>query len=232
MNPADIENQISSRLENIRDRVGEACRKSGRNPGQVKLVAVTKTVSPETVTAAIKAGLTIFGENYVQEAQKKIGQVGRPASWHFIGHLQSNKAGTAVQLFDLIHSVDSEKLALELNKWASASNRRLPVLIQVNLGGEKSKSGATPEKTGELAEKIAGLPHLDLQGLMTLPPFFDQPEKARPYFSALRELRDRLGPPLVELSMGMTGDYEAAVEEGATIIRLGTALFGPRPVRG
>jgi pyridoxal phosphate enzyme (YggS family) len=178
----------------------------------------------------------VLGENYVQEAQAKMAALGQvPVSWHLIGHLQTNKARQAVELFDLIHSVDSLKLARELDKQAARFGKRQAVLIQVNTGGEASKSGVAVEEALALVAAAVRLEHLEVRGLMTIPPFFDAPERARPFFRQLRELRDRYraapgaSPAVGELSMGMTGDFEAAIAEGATLVRVGTAIFGARP---
>ena len=205
-----------------------ACRRAGRDPAAVRLVAVSKTVPPENVRAGVEAGLDILGENYIQEAQSKIEALGRGVSWHFIGRLQSNKAKYAVRLFDLIHSVDSLKLARELDRRAGGQGRRQPVLVQINVSGEETKGGVASDEAGRLIEQVGRLENLELRGLMTMPPFFDQPERAKPYFAALRDIRDRFAPQLPELSMGMSGDFETAIEEGATLVRVGTALFGDR----
>jgi pyridoxal phosphate enzyme (YggS family) len=224
---------IAANLARITARIAEAARASGRKPEQVRLVAVSKTHGSQAVKAALAAGQLLFGENYVQEAQKKIPAVGLGASWHFIGHLQSNKARLAAELFDVIQSVDRLKLARALDRRAGELGRRLGVLIQVNLAGEAQKSGCTPEQAAPLAQEIAQLEHLELMGLMTMPPFFDDPEAARPYFAGLRDLAWRLGRDLpagamAHLSMGMSGDFEAAIAEGATLVRVGTAIFGER----
>ncbi len=199
----------------------------------MRLLAVSKTHPPEAVREALAAGQTLFGENYVQEAQAKVPAVGPGPVWHFIGHLQTNKARVAAELFSVVEGVDGAKLLRALDRHAGELGKRLTVFIQVNLGGEAQKAGCAPEDAGELAALAAGLPHLDLAGLMTLPPFFDDPEGARPYFARLRELATRLAPGLppgclAELSMGMSGDFEAAIAEGATLVRVGTAIFGPR----
>ncbi len=198
-------------------------------------MAVSKTKPVASIQQALDAGLELFGENYIQEARDKFNELAASRiQWHFIGHLQSNKAKYAVRLFDLIHSVGSEKLARELNKQAGKIGKRQPVLVQVNIARESSKSGAFREDTVNLVEKISTLENLSLRGLMTIPPFFNSPEKVRPYFKALRELRDHIqslsisGIVMDELSMGMTGDFEAAIEEGATLVRIGTAIFGER----
>jgi pyridoxal phosphate enzyme (YggS family) len=219
---------ITDRLERLTARINKACRNVERDPSEVSLVAVSKTISADVVRAGISAGLTVFGENYIQEAQAKINEIDSPAVWHFIGHLQSNKARFAVTLFDLIHSVDTVKLARELDKRAGAVGRRMPILVQVNISGEESKSGAARGQAEEFISQVLEFPNLATKGLMTMPPFFEDPDLARPYFKALRELKDKIGPPLTELSMGMSGDFEAAIEEGATLIRVGTAIFGPR----
>ncbi|OEU62209.1 MAG: YggS family pyridoxal phosphate enzyme [Desulfobacterales bacterium PC51MH44] len=223
------------RLENVKDRISKAAQACGRDPETVCLVAVSKTIPANRVKEAIEAGITVLGENYVQEARAKFNTLATyPVSWHFIGHLQSNKAKYAVRLFDLIHSVDTLKLARELNKQALKFNKIQDILIQVNISKEASKSGVDEEDTYNLIKDISLLENLSIKGLMTMPPFFNQPEKVRPYFAALRNLRDQIkqeAPPNValdELSMGMTGDFEAAIEEGATLVRIGTAIFGER----
>jgi pyridoxal phosphate enzyme (YggS family) len=223
--------QIARNLEEVRKRLEAAARRAGRDPAAVKLVAVSKTVDVGRIQEAAAAGQKIFGENYLQEAREKIAALGPGVTWHLVGHLQTNKAKAAVELFHLILSVDRLHLAQALEKAAAQMGKVQEILIQVNLAGEESKSGATPEATPELLREIARLPHLRVLGLMTMPPFLD-PEAVRPYFRALRELRDRLRQldlgPLPELSMGMSGDYEVAVEEGATLVRVGTAIFGKR----
>jgi len=227
---------IRSNIEALRSRIAAAARAAGRRPEDVRLVAVSKTVDAGRVREAVAAGVDVLGENYVQEAQTKMAALGQaPVSWHLIGHLQTNKARLAVELFDLIHSVDSLKLARELDKQAARIGKRQAVLIQVNTGGEASKSGVAVEEALALVAAAVGLEHLEVRGLMTIPPFFDAPERARPFFRQLRELRDRYrgtpgaSPAVGELSMGMTGDFEAAIAEGATLVRVGTAIFGARP---
>jgi len=224
--------QVAQNLEEVRAAIATACRKAGRNPAEVRLVAVSKTVNAERVRQAIAAGQDLFGENYLQEAKDKIAVLGRQVSWHLVGHLQTKKAKPAVELFDLIHAVDRLKLARALSAAAAASNKVQDILIQVNQAGEDTKSGVAPEAAADLLREVARLPHLRVMGLMTMPPWFADPEAARPYFKALRELRDRLrdesGLPLTELSMGMSGDFAVAVEEGATLVRVGTAIFGHR----
>lgn len=231
----------------ILKRMSHAAMRSGRSPEDVRLVAVTKTVGIETVKEAVDAGLRIFGENRVQEAQKKIsdlksqvppllpplirgGSIGG-VEWHLIGHLQKNKAKYAVQLFDLIHTVDSVELAEELNKQAEKIGKMQRILVQVKLSEEEAKHGVSEKELMPLLEKIKGLQNLKLEGLMTMPPYFEDAEKARPYFKRLRAIKDeaeRCGFKLPELSMGMSDDFEVAIEEGATMVRIGTAIFGER----
>jgi len=244
--------EIKENLLKVMERIERAARRSGRNPAGIKLVAVSKTVEAARVKEAIEAGVSILGENYVQEAQKKIEEIGRPActepasrslaegrrfgegrsvSWHFIGHLQSNKAKYAVNLFDMIHSLDSISLAEELNRRAEKINRVIKALIEVKLSEEATKFGAEEEGVVILAKRIINLNHLSLEGLMTMPPYFDSPEMSRPYYIRLRELKEKMvreGIPLRELSMGMSDDFEIAIEEGATFVRVGTAIFGQR----
>ena len=228
------ENVVSG-LKRVKERIEAAALSAGRDPKTVKLVAVSKTVPADRVLVAIKAGATDFGENYVQEARDKIEVLkGESISWHFIGHLQSNKAKYAVKLFDLIHSVDSSKLARELNKRAGSLGKVQQILIQVNISGEETKSGIDAEQALELVRQVSRFENLAIRGLMTMPPFFNAPDKVRPYFRALKELQDVIrteaipNVDMTELSMGMTGDFEAAIEEGATVVRIGTAIFGER----
>ncbi|MEA3417613.1 MAG: YggS family pyridoxal phosphate-dependent enzyme [Thermodesulfobacteriota bacterium] len=232
-----IENDQSlrKRLENIMDRIKAAAISCNRDPESIRLVTVSKTVPADRVREAINAGVTTLGENYMQEAREKFNALpSYNVSWHFIGHLQTNKAKYAVRLFDLIHTVDSLKLALELNKQSKKINKIQQILIQINISGESSKSGIYKQDALKLIKEISGLENLTIKGLMTMPPFFDKPEKVRPYFSALCILRDYIKDEAVknvsmeELSMGMTGDFEAAIEEGATLVRIGTAIFGKR----
>jgi PLP dependent protein len=222
---------IRENLLRVTERVEKAAQNAGRNLKDIRLVAVSKTVETDRIREAIEAGVTILGENYVQEAQKKIEEIGKRVSWHFIGHLQSNKAKVAVRLFDAIHSVDSVTLAEELNRRAQQANQKIPVMIEVNLSGETTKFGTEEEKVTALAQGMLKLTHLSLQGLMTMPPYFDDPEMSRPYFVQLRELKERLvkgGISLKDLSMGMSNDFEIAIQEGATYVRVGTAIFGAR----
>jgi PLP dependent protein len=222
---------IAQNLAEVRATIATACRKVNRDPEEVRLVAVSKTVGLERIREAVAAGQKIFGENYLQEAKDKIAALNN-MSWHLVGHLQTNKAKAAVGLFDLIHAVDRIKLARELNAAAARLGKIQDVLIQVKQGGEDTKSGVAPDKALELVQEVARLPHLRLLGLMTMPPWFADPEEVRPFFRALRELRERLrdlsGLPLMELSMGMSDDFAVAVEEGATLVRVGTAIFGRR----
>jgi pyridoxal phosphate enzyme (YggS family) len=228
-------NTIRDNLTAITGAIRSAALRRGRDPGEIALVGVSKKQSLRTVREGILAGVAILGENYIQEAQAKIEALGpQPVSWHFIGHLQSNKAGQAVRCFDLIHTVDSLKLARAIDRQARALGKVQKVLLQVNIGLETTKSGTRPEEAQDLARDMAGLSGLSLRGLMCMPPFFDDPERARPYFRALAELRGTIqaealpGVVMEHLSMGMSGDFEAAVEEGSTLVRIGTALFGER----
>jgi pyridoxal phosphate enzyme (YggS family) len=225
--------RVAENLAEVKRRLEAAAIGAGRDPAAVRLVAVSKTVALEQIREALAAGQRLFGENYLQEAQEKILALGPGVGWHFVGHLQSKKARGAVELFELIHSVDRLKLAQALEEASARLGKVQEILIQVNLAGEATKSGAHPDAVPELLKAVALLPHLKVTGLMTMPPWL-APEAVRPYFRALRELRDRLRSrstvdnPLPELSMGMTGDFEVAVEEGATLIRVGTAIFGER----
>jgi len=225
---------IRKRLENIKNRINKSAIRCGRDPSNIHLVAVSKTIPANRVKDAVDAGVDILGESYVQEARDKFNVLSMyPVSWHFIGHLQSNKARYAVRLFDLIHSVDTLKLARELNKHAKKVNKIQNILIQINVGKEASKSGADIENVTHLIHDVTQLENLSVKGLMTMPPYFTDPEKVRPYFFALRSLRDQIqkalsGVVLDELSMGMSGDFEVAIEEGATYVRIGTAIFGER----
>lgn len=226
---------IRENLSRIRERIASAARRAGRDPDSAQLVAVSKKIPVEAITEAAACGQMVFGENYLQEASGKIGRLPGGLKWHFIGHLQSNKAGKAAELFGMIETVDRLKLALALEKHLAGPGRTLPVLVQVNIGREPQKAGVLPEQAGELLAGLADFPHLEVRGLMAMPPFFDQPEKARPYFRELRQLAQKhadgrlLGRHgRVELSMGMSGDFEVAIEEGATLVRIGTALFGER----
>lgn len=228
--------ELRERLEEVRERIALSARRSGRNADEITLIAVSKTHAAEVIRRAIEAGVTDLGENRVQEAEAKILEIGRErVRWHLIGHLQSNKARRAVQLFELIHSLDSKELALRLDRLCAEEGRPpLSVMIQVDLAGEETKSGIGEDELPELVQQVAACEHLRLKGLMTLPPFFEDTERVRPYFIRLRELRDRyealgaFGDERGELSMGMSNDFEVAVEEGATMVRVGTAIFGQR----
>ena len=234
--------EIKENLLQVMERIEKAAQRSKRDPSEIKLVAVSKTVEAARIKEAIEAGVSILGENYVQEAKKKIEEIGRPActerfgegrsvAWHFIGHLQSNKAKYVVYLFDMVHSLDSIPLAEELNRRAEQADRMIKVLLEINLSGEATKFGTDEGEILNLARRILQLSHLSLEGLMTMPPYFDSPEMSRPYYVKLRELKERLvreGIPMRELSMGMSNDFEIAIEEGATYVRVGTAIFGPR----
>lgn len=226
---------IAAAVERVRERIAAAAARSGRATSEIRLVAVTKTKGSDAVRAAYGAGLRDFGENRVQEAETKLVQLAdlRDAVFHMIGHLQRNKTRRAVALFQRVDSLDSSALARKLNESAAEAGGVLPVLIEVRLSHEPAKSGIEPESLEALAESVAGLSHLKLLGLMTVPPWSEDPEPARPYFHRLRDLRDRLawrlGLDLPVLSMGMTNDFEVAIEEGATEVRVGTAIFGRRP---
>jgi PLP dependent protein len=227
---------VAENVLRINERVQAACFRAGRERGEVSLVGVTKVVPVDRIREGIEAGVKILGENYVQEAVKKIQALSDfPVSWHFIGHLQSNKARVALESFACIQTLDRESLARELNRQAHKLGKRISVLIQVNTGYEESKSGLSPENLFSFYELISSLDGLEVRGLMGLPPYFDDPEEVRPHFRNLREMLDRLRDhtptpeQLSELSMGMSHDFEVAIEEGATMVRIGTALFGARP---
>lgn len=228
--------QLAARLTEVRERLATAVRNCGRSPDEVKLIAISKTHPASAIRTLIELGATDFGENRVQEAEEKITEIGRQqARWHLVGHLQANKARRAVSLFEVIHSLDSLELARRLDRLCAEEGReKLPVLIQVDLGHEETKSGVNESELTHMVEALGPLIHLDLIGLMTLPPFFDDTEQSRPFFRRLRELRDELenrgafGDRQGELSMGMTHDFEVAIQEGATMVRIGTAIFGER----
>jgi len=224
--------ELTRRLQDVRRRVAAACARAHRDPGSVRLVAVTKTVPAAFVAEAMAAGQQLFGENRVQEALAKMAETAPGAAWHLIGHLQKNKARLAAGAFELIHGVDDRELAHELDRRAALLTTKQPVLVQANLSGESTKRGADEDGLMPLLAVVAGLHHLDLRGLMIIPPPVDDPELSRPWFRRLRDLRDRaasrLRRPLPELSMGMTDDFEVAIEEGATLVRVGRAIFGER----
>ncbi len=228
---------ISARVAQVRGRIEAAAERSGRSPESVRLVVVSKYRTVEEIEEALRAGITDIGENRVQEAEQKQSPLaGRNVAWHLVGHLQGNKAKRAVRSFDWIHSLDDAGLASRLSRLAEEQNKTQRVLVQVDMAGEKTKAGISETELFAAFEEIQDLPSLRIEGLMVLPPFFPDPEKVRPYFAKLREIRDRLcheglgGGPLPELSMGMSHDFEVAIEEGATMVRVGTALFGERPV--
>jgi len=223
---------IGENYRRIRERVDAACARAGRDPAGVEIIGVTKTKPASTVRAAREAGITIVGENYVQEITAKHDELGEIVEWHFIGHLQRNKVRAIAPFVAMIHGVDSARLGAEISRQGEELGRTIPVLLQVNTSGEESKFGVAPEEAMRLAGELIALPHIELRGLMTIGAFLDDPELVRPMFGLLRELRQdiaaALGVALPHLSMGMTGDFEAAVEEGATLVRIGTALFGRR----
>jgi pyridoxal phosphate enzyme (YggS family) len=232
--------KLIENVKNIYRRMSHAAMRVERNPEEVRLVAVTKNVDVERIKESVNWGLRIFGESKVKEAKEKIDELYRfthdalrftPISWHLVGHLQKNKAKTAIQFFDLIHSLDSIELSKEMDKHAEKAKKIQRVLIQVKLSEEETKYGISKEGLTDLIKAVSNMRNLKLEGLMTMPPFFDDPEKARPYFRKLRELRDNFvksGYKLIELSMGMTHDFEVAIEEGATMVRIGTGIFGER----
>jgi len=225
---------IAERLERVRDEIRTAAVRAGRNPDEVRLVAVSKTRPGADVVRAFQAGQILFGENYVQEFSAKAAEVSEPVEWHFIGHLQSNKVKYISGLVSMIHSVDRLSLAEEISRQWTRVNKTCNVLIQVNVSGEATKSGTTAGDALALVRAASLLPNIRVQGLMTMPPFFDDPAAARPYFAELKRLADLIaaehiaGVEMRELSMGMSGDFEAAIQEGATLVRIGTAIFGER----
>lgn len=226
---------VAENLSAIRRRIEAACLRAGRKPSEVHLVGVTKTVPVERIREGVKAGIDILGENYVQEARAKIDMLADlDASWHFIGHLQSNKVKMTLDWCECIHTLDRESLAHELNRQAQKRGKKISTLIQVNIGDEATKSGVAPESLFTFFKTVSSLEGLDIRGLMILPPYYDNPQLARPHFRRLRELLSQLKQEaplpegLTELSMGMSNDFEVAIEEGATLVRIGTALFGAR----
>jgi pyridoxal phosphate enzyme (YggS family) len=233
---ADKVLSVAQNVARVQECIRQAALRVGRDPASVRLVAAAKTVEAARVRAAIAAGVRIIGENYLQEARQKIGQLGRDTvEWHFIGTLQRNKVRYVFDLFDALHAVDRLELAEEIHRRGTRLGRYMPVLLEVNVGGELSKSGFHPEALLTKLERLATYTHLQVRGLMTIPPPTVTPEAARPFYRTLRELRDLLvqkgiaGLEFTELSMGMTADFEVAIEEGATLVRVGTAIFGPRP---
>ncbi len=223
---------IAENIAAIRKRIAGACDRAGRDPDSVRLMGVSKAHPAKQVREAIDAGLKLLGENKVQEAKLKIPECPGGAKWHFIGHLQTNKVKDAVRFFDMLQCVDSLHLAEEINKRAEQAARTLPVLLEVNVAGEASKFGYQPDQMLQELEALNDLPRLEIHGLMAIPPYVSNPEAARPYFRRLAELKrrceDSFGTPLPELSMGMSGDFELAIEEGSTLVRVGTTIFGPR----
>ena len=226
---------IAGNIETIRARIRAAAERAGRDPQSVRLVAVSKRQPLAAIREAMAAGQVMFGENYLQEAEDKVAALGQGVVWHCIGYLQSNKARIAAEIFGCIETIERLKLAKALESRLAELGKTMPVLVQVNVGGEAQKAGVAPKEAGQLCRELQQFPHLRLQGLMTMPPFVDDPEESRGYFRQLRQLGEELaaqgllgqhGP--VELSMGMSGDFEVAIEEGATLVRVGTALFGER----
>lgn len=227
---------IAENVARVKARMEQAARRAGRDPSEVRLVAASKMVDSARIRAAIASGVDILGENYLQEARQKIGQLGvHAAEWHCIGALQRNKVRYIFDLFSMVHAVDRLELADEIHRRGERLGRHMSVLLEVNLGGEATKSGFTPQALMDAVEQLANMSHVRVCGLMTIPPPAPSAEAARPFFQELRELRDRLtqrglpGLSFHELSMGMTADFEVAIEEGATLVRVGTAIFGPRP---
>lgn len=229
-----MDTAIASNIAKIKQRIAAAAARSHRPPDAVKLLVVTKTIPPMLIEEAISAGITALGENYVQEAKEKITALGSKIEWHMIGHLQTNKAKYVVKLFDYIHSVDRLDLAMEIDKRAGVAGRKINILIEVNVSGEKTKNGIEAAKAIDLLQAISGLDNIAVKGLMTMAPYSSDPENSRPCFSALRNLQQKIikeriaGIRMDELSMGMTDDFEIAIEEGATIVRIGRAIFGER----
>lgn len=227
---------IAENIKVVRERIEAAARRVGRGPEEIKLVAVSKTVDADRIKEAVLTGITILGENRVQEAEEKVMSdelrvTVSKVEWHLVGHLQTNKAKAAVRLFNLIHSIDSIRLAEEVNKQAEKTDKVQRILVQLKLSEEETKYGVSEEDLISLLKGIKDLNNLKLEGLMTIPPFFEDPEMTRPYFKRLREIRDKVeeaGFKLPELSMGMSNDLEVAIEEGATMVRIGTAIFGER----
>jgi pyridoxal phosphate enzyme (YggS family) len=225
---------VTENLKLVMDRIASAAKRAGRDPSSVRLVVVTKTVDHDRIREVVAAGAAILGENRVQEAKEKIGALGKIASWHLIGHLQTNKAKYAVRLFDLIHSVDNLELAAEIDRQAAKIGKVQNILIEVNIAGEASKAGMAVKGAPALVREAARLKNISIQGLMTMPPYSENPEDSRPYFTVLRELAETIATgnipnvAMQELSMGMSADFEVAIAEGATLVRVGTAIFGER----
>ena len=221
---------IRAGLMRVRERIAAAAERAGRRPDDVLLIAVSKTVEAERIREAIAAGVQALGENRVQEAKGKVAELGRAVPWHLIGHLQTNKVKDAFGLFDVVHSIDRLELAREIERRAAGAGRPIDVLLEVNVANEASKSGFSPDAVAGALDALSGMAHLKVRGLMAIPPIVERAEDSRPAFRTLRALRDRHG--LGELSMGMSADFEVAIEEGATMVRVGTAIFGPRPPKG
>ena len=225
---------VSENFNAVMDRIASATKRAGRDPSSVRLVVVTKTVGHDRISEAVSAGAAVLGENRVQEAKEKIEALGKIASWHLIGHLQTNKAKYAVKLFELIHSVDNIELAAEIDKQAAKIGKVQDILVEVNIAGETAKAGVVITGAPGLVREAAKLRNISVKGLMTMPPYSENPEDSRPYFKKLRELAEVIAKENIpnvsmqELSMGMSGDFEVAVEEGATLVRVGTAIFGSR----
>lgn len=230
--------QVKENLTKVRERIALAAERAERNPSEIVLVGATKSVDYERINAAIEAGLEHIGENYAQEAWEKYQKIGDVVTWHFIGHLQTNKAKMVVRFCKFVQSLDRLTLAEELNKRAEQIGRVIECLVEVNIGGEKTKSGVSPDEVEQLIRQVSQFPNIQVVGLMAMPPFFPDPEQVRPYFRQMRKLFERLKGidlPRVEmryLSMGMSHDFEVAIEEGSNMVRIGTAIFGPRPAKG
>ena len=229
-----MDTDVQENLNRVQARIEDAAKRADRDPKEIKLMAVTKGVEPAQIREALAAGVTVLGESRMQEALSKIDSFGKDVPWHFIGHLQTNKVKQAIGTFELIHSVDSLRLAREISKWAERLEIYQPILVQVNLSREESKSGLAPEEVKPVIQEMAGLPGIAIQGLMTIPPVSSNPEASRGYFRRLRFLASEVsrwglrGVTMEGLSMGMSDDFEVAIEEGATWVRIGTAIFGPR----
>jgi len=225
---------VSEKFKVVMDRIASAAKRAGRDPSSIRLVVVTKTVDRDRIAEAVAAGAAILGENRVQEAKEKIEALGRIAGWHLIGHLQTNKAKYAVKLFDLIHSVDTLELAAEIDRQAAKIGKVQDILIEVNIAGEASKAGMAVKGAPALVREAARLKNISIRGLMTMPPYSENPQDSHPYFAVLRELAETIAKENIpnvsmqELSMGMSGDFEVAIGEGATLVRVGTAVFGDR----
>lgn len=234
---ASMTADVAANLKTVQERIARAARKAGRDPNGILLVAVSKAVDAERIRAAVAAGVPALGENRVQEARQKIEALGRPVPWHLVGALQTNKAKDAVLLFDLIHSLDRVELGRELDRRAHAAGKVVDVLVEINVAGEATKAGVLADHLKDAMDAFARLPGIRVRGLMTMPPLAEDPEASRPWFRQLRELAALVrgwgfeGIEMTHLSMGMSADFEVAIAEGATIVRIGTAVFGPRPAK-